>query len=317
MKTKNTVSDDDRVCFYECASLFGAMCPPVPGWDPVKETEELASGGQRPHGLVLDSDLDSEGILDRIHNLVRYKPGRVCDNRPFEEWLRSCEWERSGSIGRVEYEIEVDDLVTRVRQHDTQENRALIKSEFGKVRLPVSAPLEVYLQQGYLYGVSGSAYLSWPGNTLEESVAEEMRRTERAFVRMASGDYALPYDFSRFDHQPTTDEVVTFQAITFDRALESALPPQRDDVVLFERLLQHGFRHATLTTPPGVCDPVTFPVTGGLSPRSAAVGIRCWARQREIWQIGSEPSPARWTRGRSSEETTHRWSPTIILASWK
>ncbi|KAL1466843.1 hypothetical protein MTO96_026369 [Rhipicephalus appendiculatus] len=202
------------------------------GWNPVKETEELASGGQRAHGLVLDSDLDSEGILDRIHNLVRYKPGRVCDNRPFVKWLRSCEWERSGSssIRRVEYEVEVDgerrrghfkarknlildvfpfdDLVERVRQHDSQENKALVKSEFGKVRLAVSAPLDVYLQQGFLYGVSGSAYLSWPGNTPEESVGEEMRRTERTFVQMASGAYALPYDFARFDHQPTTDEVV-------------------------------------------------------------------------------------------------------------
>ncbi|KAL1481246.1 hypothetical protein MTO96_034578 [Rhipicephalus appendiculatus] len=127
-------------------------------------TEPLASGGQHAHGLVLDSDMDSDGILGRIHNLVRYKPGRVCDNRQFEEWLRSCEWQRSrsSSIGRVEYEIEVDgerrrghfkarknlvldaftfdDLVTRVRQHDTQENKALVKSEFGKVRLAVSAP---------------------------------------------------------------------------------------------------------------------------------------------------------------------------------
>ncbi|KAL1472336.1 hypothetical protein MTO96_039412 [Rhipicephalus appendiculatus] len=100
-KTKNTLSDDDRVCLYECASLFGAMCPPVTGWDPTKETEELASDGQRAQGLVLDSDLDSEGILDRIHNLIRYKPGRVCANRPFEEWLMSYEWERSGSSSIV------------------------------------------------------------------------------------------------------------------------------------------------------------------------------------------------------------------------
>ncbi|KAL1444218.1 hypothetical protein MTO96_045614 [Rhipicephalus appendiculatus] len=39
---------------------------------------------------------------------------------------------------------------------------------------------------------------------------------------------------------------------------------QRDNVVLFENLLEHGFRHAKLSTPPGICDPVIFPVTGGL-----------------------------------------------------
>ncbi|KAL1457310.1 hypothetical protein MTO96_043522 [Rhipicephalus appendiculatus] len=71
--------------------IGGRLLYTATGWDPINETEELASGGQRAHALVLDSDLDSEGILDRIHNLVRYKPGRVCDNRSFEEWLRSCE----------------------------------------------------------------------------------------------------------------------------------------------------------------------------------------------------------------------------------
>ncbi|KAL1476750.1 hypothetical protein MTO96_036272 [Rhipicephalus appendiculatus] len=44
-KTKNALSDDDRVSFHECAALFGAMCPPVPGWDPIFEIVELASGG--------------------------------------------------------------------------------------------------------------------------------------------------------------------------------------------------------------------------------------------------------------------------------
>lgn len=328
-KTKNTLSDDDRVCFYECASLFGAMCPPVPGWDPIQETRDLASGGQHPHGLLWGDELTPSDILGRIQGLVRYKEGKKCDTRPFEEWLSSCEWERSGSssIGKVEYEVEVDEerrrghfkarknlvldvvpfqeLVDSVRSHDQQENKALVKSEFGKVRLAVSAPLEVYLQQGYLYGVSGSAYLQWPGNTLEESIGEEMRRNELTYTRMASGGFALPYDFARFDHQPTTEEVITFQTITFDRALLNAGPTQRSDVVLFEQLLEHGFRHATLTTPPGICEPHTFPVTGGLmsglrstsavgsgwnsvlgeTARDMAGRFRTYARPIDTWQI--------------------------------
>lgn len=35
-KENVTLPADTRVYFYECASLYGAMCPPVPGWDPKK-----------------------------------------------------------------------------------------------------------------------------------------------------------------------------------------------------------------------------------------------------------------------------------------
>ncbi|KAL1479031.1 hypothetical protein MTO96_052188 [Rhipicephalus appendiculatus] len=143
--------------FTSARHCLAPLCPPVPGWDPVQETRDLASGGGNTH-MACSSTATStrKASSGRIHDLVRYKPGKTCDNRPFEEWLRSCEWERSGSssIGRVEYEVEVDgerrkghfkarknlaldvyafeDLVQRVREHNTQDNRALVKSEFGK-----------------------------------------------------------------------------------------------------------------------------------------------------------------------------------------
>ncbi|KAL1468256.1 hypothetical protein MTO96_025564 [Rhipicephalus appendiculatus] len=75
--------------------------------------------------------------------------------------------------------------------------------------------------------------------------------------------------------------------------------------MLFERLLEHGFRNATLTTPPGVCDPVTFKVTGGLmsglrstsavgsgwnsvlgeTARDMADHLRVLTRRMDTWQI--------------------------------
>ncbi|KAL1445992.1 hypothetical protein MTO96_044721, partial [Rhipicephalus appendiculatus] len=156
---------------------------------------------------------------DHLKNGFAHASGNGLGVRPLAgSSTRSRDGERRRGHFKVRKNLVLDvfpfeDLVTRVRQHDTQENKALVKSEFG-MRLAVSAPLEMYLQQGYLYDVSASAYLSWPGITLKESVAQEMRRIERTFVRMASRAYVLPYDFARFDHQPTTDEVVTFQAIT-------------------------------------------------------------------------------------------------------
>lgn len=38
--------------------------------------------------------------------------------------------------------VPVKELVSRVRSHATQQNKALVKSEFGKVRLAVSDLLE-------------------------------------------------------------------------------------------------------------------------------------------------------------------------------
>lgn len=287
-KRKNELPDHDRVSFYECAALYGALCPPVPGWDPVSETRDLANGGQVAHGLLSGYWLRPEHILAKISGLAQFPEAKPHDVRGFEEWLRSCDWERSGSssIGRVRYEVQdksgvraghfkarknlvldvvpFDEVLSRARKHCSQDNKALIKSEFGKIRLAVAAPLETYLQQAFLYGVSGSAYLKWPGNTLEETIEQEMRRNERTVVCMRAGHFALPYDFARFDHQPTTPEVVAFQRVTFDRALLNAGHHQDSDVKLFESLLEKGFSSATLSTPPGVCEPQTFPVMGGL-----------------------------------------------------
>nr|UYL95644.1 MAG: RNA-dependent RNA polymerase [Kashgar Totiv tick virus 1] len=287
-KRETELSDYDRVSLYESACLYGAMCPPVPGWDPVVETHDLATGGQVAHGLLWGPVYTPTSVLESIRGLAKYTEARPHDVRTLESWLLACEWERSGSstMGKVEYEafdgavwkrghfrarknlvldvIEPEDILQTVRSHATQDNKALVKSEFGKIRLAVSAPLPVYLQQAYLYSVAGCPYLNWPGNTLEESLEEEMSRNERTIVLMRRGFFALPYDFSRFDHQPTTPEILEFQRITFTRALLNANPWQSQDIKLIEHLLELSFDAATLTTPPGICEPTTFRVTGGL-----------------------------------------------------
>lgn len=80
--------------------------------------------------------------------------------------------------------IELADLLHAVRTHHTQDNKALVKSELGKIRLAVSAPLPTYLQQASLFSVAGCPYLNWPGNTLEESLEEEMLRNEKTVMLM-------------------------------------------------------------------------------------------------------------------------------------
>ncbi|KAH6925307.1 hypothetical protein HPB50_003398 [Hyalomma asiaticum] len=189
-KRETELADYDRVSLYECACLYGAMCPPVPGWDPVAET----------------------------HDLAKYTGYEVLNG---EEWRRGHLKARKNLVLDV---IEPADLLDAVRTHHTQDNKALVKSEFGKIRLAVSAPLPTYLQQAYLSSIAGCPYLNWPGNTLEESLEEEMLCNEKTIMLMRRGFSALPYDFAHFDNQPTTPEVVEFQKLAFTCALMNANP---------------------------------------------------------------------------------------------
>ncbi|KAH7965386.1 hypothetical protein HPB49_007036 [Dermacentor silvarum] len=122
---------------------------------------------------------------------------------------------------------------------------------------------------------------------------------------MKAGACALLYDFSRFDHQPTSDEVIV-QGVTFERA-EAATWWQRSDVVLFVKLLEHGFRHATITSPPGFGEQQTFKATGGLMSgleSTFAVGTPCLARLRGIW-----PTDSGTITGRPSAQQQPRRPP--------
>nr|WAK77465.1 MAG: RNA-dependent RNA polymerase [Totiviridae sp.] len=280
----------ERVCYYECASLYGAMCPPVPGWDPILETRELAQGGQDEHGLLLSSrdGYAPEDFCAAIEDLAALPPRDSPDVRTFREFLESEEWARAGasSIGTVEFSleaegtrktgrfkarknflldvVELDDLERRVRECREQKNIALIKTELSKIRLAVSSPVEVYLPQTWLFLLSGNAYSSWPSNTLEEPLWKEQARHETTWERLQAGEYSLPYDFARFDHQPTTAEIQAFQRATNECARQMVQEHQRRDFEELTANVLQGFSNATLTSPPGLGDQLTFKVTGGL-----------------------------------------------------
>nr|WAK77286.1 MAG: RNA-dependent RNA polymerase [Totiviridae sp.] len=291
MKKENVaLPPDDRVSFYEVASLYGAMCPPVPGWDPVDKTRELAHGGADAHGLILGQfpDFDNRHFLAAIGDLACVPPHSTPDVRDFVRWLWDEEWARSGaaSLGYVEYELDdeegqkrgrfkarknlildvipFDELVARALSYRRQDNVALIKTELSKIRLAVSSPVETYLGQAWLFAVCGHAYLGWPGNTLEEPKYVEMARLETTWLRLRGGEYSLPYDFAEFDHQPTSSEVLAFQDCINRGAQRQALPSQRPHMDTLTSCLLDGFRAATLTSPPGLGPQATFKVTGGL-----------------------------------------------------
>nr|WAK77292.1 MAG: RNA-dependent RNA polymerase [Totiviridae sp.] len=289
-KEKVALEPDDRVAFYECASLYGAMCPPVPGWDPVEESRALAEGGKDQHGLLLNCSpgYSVEDFHLAVRQLAFVQPRDLPDPRPFRKWLWDEEWARSGasSLGRVEYSLKIgdetktgkfkarknlvldvvpiDELEERTRTYTRQDNVALIKTELAKIRLAVSCPIETYLAQAWIYLVTGNAYSNWPANTLEEPLHVEVARHEETWSRLQTGDYSLPYDFARFDHQPTTSEVKAFQIATNICGRRFATIDQISDYDQLSQCVTAGYDHATLTSPPGLGVQRTFHVTGGL-----------------------------------------------------
>ncbi|KAH6933238.1 hypothetical protein HPB50_013804 [Hyalomma asiaticum] len=112
VKTRETSLEDyDRVSSYECACPYGAVCPRIPGWDPVAEARDLATGGQVS-----------------IREQARFREAKPNDTRTLEVWLLACdcEWERSGasSMGHIEYEV-LDCDVWSKGQFEEQKNVVL------------------------------------------------------------------------------------------------------------------------------------------------------------------------------------------------
>lgn len=287
-KERVDVSADLRVSLYEVASLYGAMSPPIPDWDPIEETRELAQSGQTAHGLYHEGEYNQQGVLDSIRELANVAGPTPAKPLSFREWLESATWERSGSssVGKISFELEdegttvrgffkarknlildvmsPEEIVALVMSTRTQENNAIIKPELGKARIAVSSPLGIYMGQSWMFDTAGAFYKNWPGNTLEETASQEAFRAESTYVRLRSGAFALPYDFSRFDHQPRLSEVLCFQDVLVNKALQRVCDVDRTTMLRIAGLQRHGFLHATLQSPPGLGERQTFKVTGGL-----------------------------------------------------
>lgn len=156
-------------------------------WDPVAQAEALAGGGLLDHGVPGLSGWDQDAVLARIADLRRHARVHPSTTQTLPEWLEVGDWERSGSasFGRVCFEVstsegtkcshfkarrnllmdvtEFDELYRRVSTYAKQENRALIKSELGKIRIAVASPLKMYLQMNWMYALRGELLLVLAG----------------------------------------------------------------------------------------------------------------------------------------------------------
>lgn len=224
-----------RGLFTEMGTLLGYRNPPFPGFDVFAEAEKLADGGD-PHGLSR-SALDP-GFVRALSVLDMYP------NQPKQQSLRdyilSAEWATSGasSEGRVSWTMDgksghfkarknlvpdvcsLEDVYQQCLRTTGQQNKTVVKAELGKIRLAVSSDLYTYLLMSWLSTFTNHAYKGWPGSTIEETVYQQTGRQARMLAECDEGRWALPFDFSGFDHQPSTLEL---QAI-FRKMRDSTLP---------------------------------------------------------------------------------------------
>ncbi|APG76056.1 hypothetical protein 2 [Wuhan insect virus 31] len=215
-----------RQPFAEFHSLAGYQQAEPEGWDLRTEVEALANAGDE-HGMC-GSDFDREFDMA----LLAISEGRETegpDYMDFQAYVRSGKWVTSGSssIGHVQWEMDgktghfkarknmltclytADELIDLVDRWDKKLfSRAFIKPELAKRRVAVASNIESYLNDSYVLYLMGHGYKNWKGVTLDETRNQEQTRVRETMIRMGNGEYALPFDYAAFDHQPTTDEIV-------------------------------------------------------------------------------------------------------------
>lgn len=219
----HSLVDFPRGWFTEMGTLLGYRNPPFPGFDVFEQAADLANGGD-VHGLSrtpLDPDyVDHLSALNMVPHNTTFQS--------FHDYVVDAKWVTSGasSVGRVDWSTNVDtghfkarknlvpdvvnleELFQRAWVTNRQENMTVIKAELGKIRLAVSSDMYTYLMMDWLSTFMTHSYKQWPGSTIEESSVQQTIRQRKMLDDCRDDKWCLPFDFSGFDHQPSTDELV-------------------------------------------------------------------------------------------------------------
>lgn len=225
MKRIPNCNDDTKQRLCELTCLCGYLQNDMPGWDTKEELIGLAEGGNR-HGLICENwDEVFNEVVDEIMSPVPM-PAFIT----FADYITEGKWLTSGSssIGKVEWSFgeeqgkfkarknmlnelyTADEIISLVENWNGElVSRAFTKDELGKRRLAVASNIEAYLSESYILHLFGHGFKNWDYITLDESPKQQHERNCSVILALRNNAFALPFDFRRFDHQPTTREVQT------------------------------------------------------------------------------------------------------------
>lgn len=263
-KVKASASlDFPRGWFVEMGTLLGYRNPPFPGFDVEEQARDLADSGD-VHGLTRTA-LDP--VFVSCLDALDMEPYHSTQSR-FSDYVTSAVWTTSGAsdVGRVYWKTDSEHghfkarknlvpdsedlqaLAKRALLSTDQHNTTVIKSELGKIRLAVCSDLSTYLKMDWLSRFMTHAYKQWPGSTIEETIFEQTGRQADMWMKCVRGDWHLPFDFSGFDHQPSTAELKAIflkmkdDTLPFvDHALQAEFSMVFDDVI---NSMEHSWLYA-------------------------------------------------------------------------
>lgn len=275
--------------WVETAGFTGYRNPPYPGFDYVKETENLVSGDPVDHTL---NSLPT--FTEILHKELTFEVSKRPKFLTFKEFVTSGMWTTSGSsnIGRMELDINGEIVFVKARKNilpdiidmkvlyeecmasKKQSNKSMIKSELGKVRIASSSDIHNYLLMSWVDYLLNHSYADIEGATIDERPNEQINRLIK-MTKLLNDCYTLPFDYKNFDHQATTPEILDIVKFVCSKARKTV--PQASvaefDVVV-ENILS-GFNNAFMSTTAPVH---TFKVISGL-----CSGLRWTSLIGNIW----------------------------------
>lgn len=242
-----------RGMLTELGTLLGYRNPPFPGFDVFEEAEDLANGGAL-HGLsrtALDPHFVS--ALSVLHMYPHQSA-----QQSLREYVLGASWATSGasSVGRMDWSsqgksghfkarknlvpdvCDLEKIYAQCVSTTSQENKTVVKAELGKIRLAVSSDLYTYLLMSWLSTFTNHAYKGWPGSTIEETIFQQTERQAQMWTQCSLGRWALPFDFSGFDHQPSTLELQAIFRAMRDSTLPAVLPEHKAEfLAVYDRVI--------------------------------------------------------------------------------
>jgi hypothetical protein len=270
----------DRMRVSENGVLTGFRNPPFPGFNEVVETQKLAEAGETVHGLVeCDSLREFRSLCDRVLMV----PGPYVKWVSFFDFVKSGDWETAGSSseGVVDWEmgeesghfkarknlvpdvVNLDELARACLETNAQINKAVKKSELGKVRMAVASDLYTYLKMSWITRLLGGRYATWHGCVLDETIREQGARLCQMWKRIKKS-WNLPFDYAGFDHQPTTQELKIMSETLVRMAKQTVMPEHMAEFEDIAANVVSGFDHSTLSVRTETGNERVFKVTGGL-----------------------------------------------------